>query len=62
MAEKNVEESYSVSLFSVVEKFFAQEGYVMIFLSKIFCLTVPKKLVHGAFSVSLIPGVEKVHA
>ena len=38
-------ESFSVSIFSGIENFFASEGYVTTFnfLSKIFCLTVPKR-------------------
>ena len=32
------------------------------FLSKIFCLTVPKKFVEEPFSVSLISGIEKFYA
>ena len=37
-------ESFSVSIFSGIEKFYASEGYVTIFdfLSKFFCPTVPK--------------------
>ncbi len=39
-----VGESFNVSLISVIEKFYASEGYVTIFdfLSKFFFLTVPK--------------------
>ena len=42
-------ESFSVSIFSGIENFFASEGYVTTFnfLSKIFCLTVPKTSVGG---------------
>ena len=32
------------------------------FLSKIFCLTLPKKFVEEHFSVSLISGIEKFYA
>ncbi len=40
-----VREPFSVSLIPVIEKFYTSEGYVTIFdfLSKIYCLTVPKK-------------------
>ena len=31
------------------------------FPSEIFCLTVPKKIVHEPFSVSLISGIEKFY-
>ena len=42
-------ESFSVSLISGIEKFYASEGYVTIFdfLSNFFCLTVPKIFVGG---------------
>ena len=55
-------ESFSVSLFSVIEKFCASEGYVTIFdcLSKDYCLTVPKISVGDSFTVALISGTEKV--
>ena len=44
-------ESFSVSLISGIEKFYASEGYVTIFdfLSIFFCLTVPKNLVGEPF-------------
>ena len=44
-------ESFSVSLISGIEKFYASEGYVTIFdfLSKFFSLTVPKNLVGEPF-------------
>ena len=38
-------ESFSVSLISGIEKFYASEGYVTIFCRFVFCLTVPKNLV-----------------
>ena len=62
MPKKIVQESFSVSLISGSEKFFAQEEYVMIFCRIFFVSQGQKKLVHEAFSVSLIPGVEKFHA
>ena len=42
-------ESFSVSLFSCTKKVYESVGYVMTFdfLSKIFCLTVPKVSVGG---------------
>ena len=44
-------ESFCVSLISGIEKFYASEGYFTIFdfLSKFFCLTVPKNLVGEPF-------------
>ena len=58
-------ESFSVSLISGIGNNYASEGYVTIFdfLSKFFCLTVPKNFRGGggeSFSVSLISGIEKV--
>ena len=42
-------ESFSASLISGIGNIYASEGYVTIFdfLSKFFCLTVPKNLVGG---------------
>ena len=58
-------ESFSVSLISGIEKFYASEGYVTIFdfLSKFFCLTVPKNLVGEPFCAVFqkISGSEKVY-
>ena len=58
-------ESFSVSLISGVEKFYAAEGYVTIFdfLSKFFCLTVPKNLVGEPFCAVFqkTSGSEKVY-
>ena len=47
-----------------MENFYASEGYDTIFdfLSKFFCLTVPKNFVGEPFSVSLISGIEKFYA
>ena len=44
-------EPFKVSLISGMEKFFASEGYVMIFdfLSQFFCFTVPKNFVGETF-------------
>ena len=44
-------ESFSISLISGIEKFCVAEGYVTIFdfLSKFFCLTVPKIFVGKTF-------------
>ena len=55
-----VRETFSVSLISGMEKLFASDGYVTIFdfLSKFFCLTVPKNFVREPFRVSLISGME----
>ena len=49
--KKFVGESFSVSLISGIEKFYASEGYVTIFdfLSNFFCLPVPKNLVGEPF-------------
>ena len=41
--KKYVEESFSVSLFPGIEEIYAVERFVMILLSKFFCLTVPQK-------------------
>ena len=48
---------------SGIKKFYASEGYVTIFdfLSKSFCLTVPKIFAGESFTVALICGSEKVH-
>ena len=46
--------------FLVAKKFMDKKGGVSRFLSKHFCLTVPKSLVGEPFSVSLISGIEKV--
>ena len=58
-------ESFSVSLISGNEKFYVAEGYVTIFdfLSKFFCLTVPKKFVGEPFCAVFqkILGSEKVY-
>ena len=37
-----------------------REGEVSRFPSKIFCITVPKNAAGEPFSLSLIPGIEKV--
>ena len=45
------------------EKFMDKKaGEYQQFLSKIFCLTVPKNFVGEPFSVSLISGIEKIYA
>ena len=58
-------ESFSVSLISGIEKFYASEGYVTIFdfLSKFFCFPVPKNLVGEPFCAVFqrISGSEKVY-
>ena len=58
-------ESFSVSLISGIEKFYASEGYVTIFdfLSKFFSLTVPKNLVGEPFCAVFqkVSGSEKVY-
>ena len=57
--------SFSVSLISGIEKFYASEGYVTIFdfLSKFFCLIVPKNLVGEPFCAVFqkTSGSEKVY-
>ena len=62
--KKFVGESFSTSLFSVIEKFYASErggGEFQYFLSKMFCLTVPKFSVEGgSFTVAISSGNEKV--
>ena len=58
-------ESFSVSLVSGIQKFYASEGYVTIFdfLSKFFCLTVPKNFVSEPFCAVFqkISGSKKVY-
>ena len=49
-------------LISGMEKNLCIRGVYLDILSKTFCLTVPKTLVHESFSVSLISGVKKLHA
>ena len=65
MPKKFVRESSRVSLISGMEKIFASAVYVTIFdfLSKIFCLTVPKKFVGEPFCAVFqkISGSEKVN-
>ena len=62
MPKNFVGETFSVSLTSGTEKLFASAGYVTIFdfLSKIFCLTVPKISVGESFTVAFFSGSEKV--
>ena len=40
----------------------AKKGDYQVFPSKMFCLTVPKKIVGEPFSASLISGIEKFYA
>ena len=58
-------ESFSVSLISGIEKFYASEGYVTIFdfLSKFFCLTMPKDFLGEPFCAVFqkISGSERVY-
>ena len=53
---------FSVSLILGAEKVWIREGggKYQVFLSKIFCLTVPRNFVGRPFSVSLLLGAEKV--
>ena len=44
-SKKFVEESFSVSLISVIENFYAQQGNVMVFCRKFIFLTVPENFV-----------------
>ena len=64
MPKNFVGESFSVSLISGIENFYASEGYVTIFdfLSKFFCLTVTKNFVGESFSDSLISRIENFYA
>ena len=59
-----VGEPFSISLISGIEKFSTSEGYVTIFdfLSKVYCLTVPKKIAGDFFSAVFqkISGSEKI--
>ena len=57
--KKFVREPFSVSLTTGIEKFYASEGYVMIFRRKFF-VSVPKNAVGEPFSLSLISGIDKV--
>ena len=62
----SVGESFTVASISGIGKFYASEGYVTIFdfLSKFFCLTVPKNF-RGrgeSFTVSLFSGIGKIYA
>ena len=61
-AKKNVEESFCVSLNLEYRKSFSIRGVFHDILSKYFCLTGPKKIVHESFSISLISGIENNHA
>ena len=58
-------ESFSVSLISGIEKFYASGGYVMIFdfLTNFFCLTVPENFVGEPFRAVFqkVSGSEKVY-
>ena len=60
-------ESFSVSFISVIEKFYASEGYVYVtildFLSKFFCLTMPKDFLGEPFCAVFqkISGSERVY-
>ena len=47
-----VGEPYSVSLISVMEKFYAYEGNFLIFYRNFLCLTVPKNVIGEPFHVS----------
>ena len=54
MPKNIVEESFCVSFNFEYRKNFSTRGVFHDILSNIFCLTVPKKIVHESFSVSLI--------
>ena len=60
MPKNFVEEPFTVSLISSMERFYASESYVTIFCRIFFLLTVPKNAVGKPFSLSLISGIEKV--
>ena len=62
MAKVFVREPFRVSLISAMEKLFASEGYVTIFdfVSKYFCLTVPRNFIGKRFSESILSGAEEV--
>ena len=53
-------ESFTVAIFSGIEKVWIRGGEYQDFASKVFCLTVPKSFVGEPFSVSLSAGTEKV--
>ncbi len=65
MPKKFVGEPFSVSLIPGTEKLFTPEGYVTIFdfLSKVYCLTVPKIFAGEPFCAVFqkISGSEKVY-
>ena len=65
MPKNFVGEPFSVLLISGIENFYASEGYATIFdfLSKFFCLTVPKNFVGELFCAVFqkIYGREKVY-
>ena len=61
-AKKIIEESFCVSLNFEYRKNFSIRGVFHDILSNFFCLTVPKKIGHESFGVSLISGIEKFHA
>ena len=60
-AEKFLGEHFRVSLVSGIEEVWIRGGY-QDFLSKVFCLTLPKFSVGEPFSVSLVSGIEKFFA
>ena len=55
-----VGESFTVALISGIEKVWIRVGEYQDFLSKIYCLTVPKVSIGESFTVALISGIEKV--
>ena len=59
LTKNSLGDSFSVSLLSVIEKFYGKKGGYKNFPSKIFCLTVPKIFAGESFRVSLPSGIEK---
>ena len=57
--KKAVEEPFSLSSISGIEKIYASEGYVTIFRRKFFVSRYRKHIVGERFSLSLISGIEK---
>ena len=58
--KRSVGESFTVAIFSGVEKVRIKEGEYQVYPSKPFCLTVPNNFIGEPFTVALISGTEKV--
>ena len=60
MPKISVGESFTVALFSGIEKVWIRVGEYQDFLSKIYCVTVPKTSIGESFTVAFFSGIEKV--